>query len=273
MIDYHNHTKLCKHAEGELYQYVEKAIAMGITEMAFTDHMPLPNNFDIAHRMSEKEMDMYAEWVNQAQSNYPEIKILFGIEADYYEGFEEYTEKYLNQYDFDIIIMSIHFMKNWSQGNWVFHYNFPNRSFEDIYTEYLQSITNGLKTGLYDVVGHLDIVKTPGQSMTQLVPDKLSKVLQEIKRQKMVLEINSSGFRKKVAEPYPELEMLDMIRENDVAICVGSDSHSPGQVGLKFEEIYEVLKQKGFKALTHLKKRNQTVKPIMYHQDEYGKIS
>ena len=112
MIDYHNHTKLCKHAEGEVYQYVEKAISLGITEMAFTDHMPLPNNFDIVHRMAEKEMEIYVEWVSQAQSRYPEIKILFGIEADYYEGFEEYTEKYLNKYDFDMVIMSIHFLKN-----------------------------------------------------------------------------------------------------------------------------------------------------------------
>ena len=262
MIDYHNHTKLCKHAEGEVYQYVEKAISLGITEMAFTDHMPLPNNFDIVHRMAEKEMEIYVEWVSQAQSRYPEIKILFGIEADYYEGFEEYTEKYLNKYDFDMVIMSIHFLKNWPQGSWVFNYDFPHRSFEDIYTEYLNTIINGIKTGLFDIIGHLDIVKTPGQSMTQLVPDELSRVMQEINKQNMVLEINSSGFRKKVGEPYPELQMLDIIKENNVPVCVGSDSHSPEQVGLRFDEIYETLNQNGFETLTLFEKRKQLIKPI-----------
>jgi len=266
MIDYHNHTRLCKHAEGEVYQYVEKAISLGITEMAFTDHMPLPNDFDIAHRMSEKEMDVYIEWVRQAQSRYPEIKILFGIEADYYEGFEEYTERYINQYDFDLVIMSIHFMKNWPKGNWVFKYDFPERSFEDIYSEYLQTIINGLKTGLFDVVGHLDIVKTPGQSMTELVPNELSLVMQEINYQNMVLEINSSGFRKKMEEPYPELKMLDIIRENNVSICVGSDSHAPDQVGLKFDEIYETISRKAFESLTHFEKRKQTSYPINVNQ-------
>jgi len=230
--------------------------------MAFTDHMPLPDDFDIAHRMSEKEMDIYAEGVNQAQSRYPEIKILFGIEADYYEGFEEYTEKYLKNYDFDLVIMSIHFLKNWPPGSWVFNYDFPNRSFEDIYTEYLQTIMNGIKTGLFDIVGHLDILKTKGYSMTQLVPDVLSKVMQEIKSFNMVLEINSSGFRKKVGEPYPSLEMLDVIKENNVPLCVGSDSHSPQQVGLKFEEIYGLLKLKGFETLTHFENRIKIVKPI-----------
>jgi histidinol-phosphatase (PHP family) len=241
---------------------VDQAISLGITEMAFTDHMPLPYDFDIAHRMSEKEIDVYAEWVNQVQSRYPEIKILFGIEADYYEGFEKYTENFLNNYDFDLVIMSIHFLKNWPPGSWVFNYDFPNRTFEDIYTEYLKTIINGIKTELFDIIGHLDILKTPGQSMTQLVPEELSNVMQEIKNQNMVLEINSSGFRKKVSEPYPSLEMLDIIKKNNVQLCVGSDSHSPEQVGLRFDEVYEALNQNGLETLTHFDKRKQIAKPI-----------
>ena len=162
MIDYHNHTKLCKHADGEIDQYVEHAISIGISEIAFTDHMPLPDNFDIEHRMSEKEMDIYIEWINQVKLKYPEIKILFGIEVDYYEGFEKYTEQFLNNYDFDLVIMSVHFLKKWPEGNWVFNYDFPQKTFDDIYKEYLQTIIKGIKTGLFDVVGHLDLVKTPG---------------------------------------------------------------------------------------------------------------
>ena len=262
MIDYHNHTKLCKHADGEMHQYVEKAISLGITELAFTDHMPLPNDFDIAHRMSEKEMDIYVEWVKQVQSRYPEIKILFGIEADYYEGFEKYTVNFLNNYDFDLVIMSIHFLKNWPEGSWVFNYNFPDRSFNDIYTEYLQTIVNGLKTGLYDVVGHLDIIKTPKQSMTQLVPDEVIKVMQEINNQKMVLEINTSGFRKEVEEPYPSLDILDIVKEHKIPLCVGSDAHSPDQVGLKLDYIYKYLITNGIDTLTHFETRKKILKPL-----------
>ena len=32
MIDYHLHTKLCKHAKGEVFEYVESAIDKGLTE-------------------------------------------------------------------------------------------------------------------------------------------------------------------------------------------------------------------------------------------------
>jgi len=262
MIDYHNHTKLCKHAEGEVYQYVEKAISLGITEMAFTDHMPLPNGFDIAHRMSENEMEIYINWVNQVQSRYSEIKILLGIETDYYEGFEKYTEKFLNSYNFDLVTMSIHFLKNWPKSSWVFNYDFPDRSIKDIYTEYLNTLIKGINTGLYDIVGHLDIIKTPEHPMIQLVPDLVSEVLKTIKKNNMILEINSSGFRKKVGEPYPSIDMFDIINEFCVPLCVGSDSHSPQQVGFMFDDIYNSLKLKGIENLTHFEKRKRIIKPI-----------
>ena len=81
MIDNHMHTKLCKHAEGDLFEYVEKAILKGVSEIAFTDHIPLPDNFDLAHRMRLSEMEKYARWIQQAQKIYPEITIRYGIEA------------------------------------------------------------------------------------------------------------------------------------------------------------------------------------------------
>ena len=82
LMDYHLHTKLCKHAQGEVFEYVEEAIRQGINEIAFTDHAPLPDNFDIAHRMEKTELDIYANWVYQVKDRYPEITIRFGIEAD-----------------------------------------------------------------------------------------------------------------------------------------------------------------------------------------------
>ncbi|MCD4692171.1 MAG: PHP domain-containing protein, partial [Calditrichales bacterium] len=54
--DYHIHTKLCKHARGEMEEYVEQALRIGLKEIAFTDHIPLPDNFDIAHRMAYHEL-------------------------------------------------------------------------------------------------------------------------------------------------------------------------------------------------------------------------
>ena len=246
MIDNHMHTKLCKHAEGDLFEYVEKAIFKGISEIAFTDHIPLPESFDLAHRMQLNDMEKYARWIQQARGIYPEITIRFGIEADYYEGLEKYTESFISRYDFDIVIMSVHFIHHWPEGNWVFEYDFPEKSKKEIYKDYLSTVKRGIETGLFDVLGHVDIIKSPGDSLIEIVPDDVNTLLETLKNNDMSLEINTSGYRKKVEEPFPGFDWLSLIKEKSVSLTTGSDAHHPDQVGLKFEDLYQRLQKEDF---------------------------
>lgn len=255
MIDYHNHTILCKHAEGHIGQYVEQAVRKGIKQIAFTDHNPMPDNFDTAHRMSYHEMDHYAKMIESVRQKFPEIKILFGIEMDHYPGNERENENFLNRYDFDLAIMSVHFMKHWPPGNWVFNYNFPNKSYEDVYRDYLNTILEGAKTGLYDVLGHVDIIRQPGHSMVKMISDEVDSFLSEVHKLNMTIEINSSGFRKQHQDSFPGLDWLDRIKANNINICVGSDSHAPEQVALNFDFVYQKLHQAGFNNIVQFEKR------------------
>ena len=257
MIDNHIHTRLCKHAEGDVFDYVEKAIDLGITEIAFTDLIPLPNNFDLAHRMRFDEIDTYSDWVMKAKEKYPEITIRYGIEADFYEGFENFTEKFLSQYDFDIVIMSVHFIRHWPEGNWVFDYHFPNKSKEEIYKDYLSIMKRGIETGLFDVLGHSDMIKSPGDSLIQLIPNDVNELLQVVKKSGMAIEINTSGYRKNVLEPYPGLDWIPLISDNSIPLTIGSDAHHPNQVGLQFKPVYKRVKEAGIKKLIVYDKRRK----------------
>ena len=257
MIDNHIHTKLCKHAEGEVFEYVEKAIRKGLTEIAFTDHIPLPDNFDLAHRMEEHEMDIYSRWVREAKERYPEIIIKYGIEADYYEGLEEYTNKFLSRFDFDLVIMSVHFVKHWPEGNWVFDYHFPEKSQKDIYKDYLSTVIRGIKTGLFDVLGHIDMIKAKGDSLMQLVPEEIDYLFDALKGADMSMEINTSGYRKKVEEPYPGLDWIALIKEKSIPLTTGSDAHHPDQVALGYTTLYQRLEAEGIDKLVCYDKRKR----------------
>jgi histidinol-phosphatase (PHP family) len=257
MIDNHIHTKLCKHAEGELFEYVEKALLKGIKEIAFTDHIPLPDNFDLAHRMQLDEMAKYAKWVEKARIAYPEITIRFGIEADYYEGLEEYTSSFLSEFEFDLVIMSVHFIHHWPEGNWVFDYSFPEKSREEIYKDYLNTVIEGIKSGLFDVLGHVDMIKSAGDSLKRMIPQEVDTLLHTLKAQDMSIEINTSGFRKKVEEPYPGFDWLSLIKKKSISLTTGSDAHHPDQVGLQFEALYKRLRDEGFDKLVSYDKRKR----------------
>ena len=45
--DYHMHTPLCRHATGEPVDYARHAVKLGLTEIVFSDHSPMPReDFD-----------------------------------------------------------------------------------------------------------------------------------------------------------------------------------------------------------------------------------
>ena len=239
--DYHIHTKRCKHAEGEIREYVEKAIQLNIPEIAFTDHIPLPDDFDIAHRMAYIELEDYLNDIEKIRSEYPEIKIHTGIEADFYDGFEEFLYQTFRKFNFDVIIMSVHFIKGWPKNNWVFSYYFPNRAIEDIYSDYLQALKRGIDTGLFDIVGHLDLIKDEDFPLLKTNKTELLDVLKSVKNQSMAVEINTSGLRKDINETYPNLNLLPYMEKEGVPVTFGSDAHKPEQVGYRFETIENEL--------------------------------
>ncbi len=262
MTDYHIHTPLCKHASGSIDEYVQKAIAAGLHEIAFTDHIPLPDDFDLAHRMAPFEMEHYQNLVYKARTDYPEINIRFGIEADYYDGLETYLEDFIGRFDLDVVIMSVHFIHAWPPGNWVFHYDFPGKEKSQIYTEYMGALTAGIETGLFDVVGHIDIIKRPGESLLSATPDKVRELIKTIGRHDMAIEYNTSGFRKDIGNSYPDPSWLPLIIEQNVPITIGSDAHTPEQVALKFDEMRNILKRAGIRQTAKYQHRIKSYEPL-----------
>jgi histidinol-phosphatase (PHP family) len=243
--DYHIHTSLCKHASGKVEEFVERAIGAGLREIAFTDHIPLPGGFDLRHRMAYHEMEIYQNWIYTAREKYPDITILLGIEADYYQGLEQYLERFLKAFDFDLIIMSVHFIPGWPPENWVFKYDFPDKSKSQIFNEYFSVLIAGIETGMFDILGHADIIKRPGESVLDISPDMVDRLMHALAREDMAIEINTSGIRKEVCETYPDATWLPLIKNQNVPVTTGSDAHIPDQIAFKFGELGDILKSAG----------------------------
>ena len=105
IVDLHNHTPLCNHAEGELFKYVETAIASGTKYFGFADHAPM--KFDTKYRMKFDEMKGYKKEILDLKEKYKEkIEILLAYEVDYLEG---YMDKRVLDADVDYLIGSVQF--------------------------------------------------------------------------------------------------------------------------------------------------------------------
>jgi histidinol-phosphatase (PHP family) len=250
-IDLHNHTTRCNHAEGSVDEYVKKAILEEIDIFGFSDHAPM--NFDTRYRMSFDEMDAYENDIKNAKEKYAnKIEILLGYEVDYLPGYMD--ERVLNA-NVDYLIGSVHFIDKWGFDNPEFIGRYEGADIDAIWQEYFDLVESMAKAGLFDIVGHLDLIK-----VFKFLPKKdirliAKNALDAIKKSGMAIEINSAGYRKPIGEAYPSRALLEMAYERDIPITFGSDAHKPEQVGYKKDEIKWVAKSVGYCNAIYFKNR------------------
>ena len=88
--DYHMHTQLCRHASGGPGDYAARAVAIGLKEIGFSDHSPMPRDDFDNWRMFAGQLDEYVAKVRQAQKDFPNLTIRLALEVDYLPGYEDW---------------------------------------------------------------------------------------------------------------------------------------------------------------------------------------
>ena len=254
-VDLHNHTTLCNHAEGTVEAYVQEAIKQGIDVYGFSDHAPM--DFDPKYRMSFEQMATYKKWVMDAKVKYTDkIEVLFGYEVDYLPG---HMDKRILEADVDYLIGSVHFINEWGFNNPEFIGHYKHEDIDVIWQKYFDLIEQMAKTKLFDIVGHIDLIKVFKYMPKRDIVEIATPALQAIKEADMVLEINVAGYRKPCAEPYPSPSLLKAAFELNIPITFSSDAHKPEQVGLFRKEAEDLAKRVGYKKCIYFKNR----KPIL----------
>ena len=262
LADYHMHTPLCKHATGPMEAYVEHGIQLGLREIGFSDHNPLPRGLSANVRMDEGELDYYVERVTELQFRYRgKIDVLLGLELDFVEGLESYCEKQIVQYPWDYIIGSVHFLdRDCRLGSWP--KNYPGDPHE-LFTRYFDRVRQLAGSGLCDIIAHFDIVKRSGYFPGEREAGDIQQTLQAIAQAGLCVEINTSGYRHaelaERPEPYPSLPVVEQALQLGIPLTVNSDAHAPEQVGTRFKEMTEFLRKKGCRQLARYDRRQRAL--------------
>mgnify|MGYP000706467043 CR=1 FL=1 len=254
-IDLHNHTTLCNHASGTMDEYILKAIELGIDTFGFSEHAPM-KNFEDGYRLLLKDKSYYENSVKHLQEKYNnDIEILLGYEVDFMEG--DYLLDEIINSKVDYLIGSVHYLNDWGFDNPEFISQYETRNIDDIYIEYFANIEKLAKLGKFDIIGHLDLIKVFNFLPSKDVKSLAHNALKAIKKNNMVIEINSAGFRKPIKEQYPSRDLLEVVYELGIPITFSSDAHSVDQVGLFYEETSSIAKEIGFKECVTFKSRDK----------------
>ena len=252
-IDLHNHTSRCNHAEGTIDEYIEKAIELGIDIYGFSEHAPM--DFDPKYRLRFEEMNDYVADILAAKERYKDkIEIVLGYEVDYLPGHMD--DRVLNA-DVDYLIGSVHFLDKWSFDNPEFLSGWEERDIDDIWQAYFEAVEMMAKSGLFDIVGHLDLIKVFKYLPRRDIRSLAKKALAAISEANMVLELNGAGLRKPVKEIYPSKPLLEEAFSLGIPITFGSDAHKVEQVGYGYDEAVSLAREVGYTKAVTFEKRDR----------------
>lgn len=216
--DYHTHT-IHSHGKGTVLENVAKANALGLEEIAISDHGPA-HLFGVGIR-NIQVLDQIRKEISTSMQVYPSVKVKLGIEANVTSitGDIDVTPEYIDK--LDILQVGLHLMvrpERWLDG--------INRTV----AHFLRGLSPNLKrrsrllnteaiiNAVYKY--NIDIITHPGH---RLVIDT-RELSRACAARGTAMEINTSHQNM-------TLELIEIAANEGVKFVIGSDAHHPDRVG------------------------------------------
>ena len=247
--------------------YVLSALGRGVTEIAFTDHIPLyflpGEDPDPGLAMTLAELPGYVAEVESLRAEFAgRIDVLLGIEADYAEGFEDELQLVLAPYPWDLVLGSVHRVaEDWidAPGSGQRH---EAEGSAALWSEYYRLIAKACGTGLFDVMSHFDLPKKFGHHRPAEALAAEEAAVAAASKAGVAVEVSSAGLRKTVAEVYPGPALLRDLVTAGVGVVFSSDSHAPAEAGWGQEKILAAAREAGAKTQLSIRQQVATTHPL-----------
>lgn len=253
LVDYHVHTSFSDGA-GLPTDYTRQALTLGLEELAITDHQPLLSRTTDWH-LHITRLPEYVLAVDQARREFPQLRVLLGIELEYWPGIEPEIRQRQAQQPWDFCLGSVHFIGDFGVDNPQFLEEWSRRDPDQVWAEYFNLLAQAAATGLYDSLAHPDLVKKFG-FYPKAGPSKMfGDLLDAVQGSGTALEVNSSGLFKPCKEIYPCLPLLTLARQKGIPITLGSDAHRPQSLGQGLGQAVQLARTAGYRSYLRFAQR------------------
>jgi len=229
------------------------AKAAGIRVFGLSDHYvehPDPSCMPVSWSMDPAKLDAYTAELERLkkQLNDENFTVLSGLEVDFFPENIDAVLKKLSACPLDYLIGSVHYVGtfsiDYSEENWAALSPEETASVCRRYWKKLQSAAAG---GKFSILGHLDLPKKFGyvHDEKEYMPE-IRTVLDIAAAGGTPIELNTSGWFKPCAEPYPAPEILREANRRKIPVIVSSDAHAPEHITRSFAEAGELLRRAGY---------------------------
>lgn len=274
LCDYHVHTAFSDDSEYPIEQVVQDAVALGLEELCFTDHVDYGIKLDwdsgaeIAWRdgqpLANVDYPKYLEAIRNLRERYGDRITLktgleFGVQVHTVPQFRALFQKY----PLDFVILSVHQVEDkefWTQE---FQEGRTQQEYNERYYQELLDLTKTYQD--YSVLGHLDLIvryDEQGVYPFEKVKPMVAEILRNAIRNGKGIELNTSFHRYGLSDSTPSRAILELYQDlGGEILTIGSDSHKPQYLGAYIQEGQSLLKSLGFKRFCTF----EGMKPIFHN--------
>ncbi len=288
MIDYHLH--LWSHDDSsvgyridQVAKYCEEAASNGVHELALTEHLyrfvemraavgdfwtrwnheptaPLMADYFDFH--ARNSLEDYVNFAHFAKSEGLPVKV--GLEVDFYRDQMDDVAALLDQYPFDVLIGSVHWLNTWQFDdidNAVQMDEWRTRDVDQCWEDYTLALEELAATRCVDVLAHPDVIKVANYYATNPAPlwDRMAEAAHKVD---VSVECSSSGWFKPVDEQYPAEGFLDRLVARGVTFTTASDAHRLERVGSRADDLATLLEARGVHELASYEGRSRVMVPL-----------
>ena len=173
----------------------------------------------------------------------------------------EIAEKIVTDKRLDMIIASVHQIRDEKDFYFINYRTMTADEIDSLLEKYFTEIYEVCKWGKFDVLGHLGYpVRYISASGISVNIDKFDDIIfesfRELAQNGKGIEINSSGIRQGIGHCFPSEKYVKMFRDiGGEIVSVGSDAHTPNDIGRDVEIAIKSAYGAGFENLCFFRDR------------------
>jgi histidinol-phosphatase (PHP family) len=261
LYNYHTHTHYCDGSSAP-EDYCRFAISAGMKHLGFSSHAPV--GFDNAWSIKPGFLEKYYSHIRNCGLQFPEIKILAGLEADFIPALST-PFKVFREIGFDYIIGSVHLVKPGNNdGLWFIDgpaagydkglADFFSGEIKTAVKTFFSQTQQMLRTEKPDILGHFDKIKMHNRNRFFLTDEQwyleeIYNTLEVVQQTSTILEVNTRGIYKgRTKTLFPAENILKRCHELNIPVIISSDAHIPEELMLLGDYAANVLKTVGYNA-------------------------
>ena len=247
----HNHSNFSDGAS-TLEEMCRAAKAAGLKVFGMSDHWVMPayeGTGTETWRMAHDRLDEYVSTLQKLKAELDDknFTIKIGLEVDFFfENMDEIFE-YLKKYPLDYLIGSVHccgtFPVDHDASDWE---PLPPEERNAICEMYWKKMEGAAARKEFAFLGHLDLPKKFALLDNSRYFKHAEKVLDIVQKNGGAIELNTSGWFKPCADPYPALEILKLAHARNIPVVINADAHHADHVNRNFREAEKLLNEAGY---------------------------